>query len=226
MNAVVVEKRFTEHELIAKLNREQLGKAKVFAVNVVGGPGCGKTSLIDATIESLKPDIQVGVIACDVTSHRDADRMIRHSQHVVQVNTGERGTPDASDIRAGLEWLSLEDIDVLLIENVGTLIGAAEVDLGHDATAAVFSVAGGHDKAEKHADLVREADVIVLNKTDLFPAVPFDIDVFRADVRRFNLRAPICELSALKGEGMESWLQWLKTHVAQREHGDASKWFG
>src|SRR5215217_7272912 len=107
MNPVVIPKRFTEPELIAKLNREQLHKAKVFAVNVIGGPGCGKTSLIDATIERLKPDVSVGVIACDVASHRDADRMIRHSEHVVQVNTGERGTPDASDIRAGLEWLSL-----------------------------------------------------------------------------------------------------------------------
>ena len=226
MNAVVIEKRFTEPELIAKLNRELIHKAKVFAVNVVGGPGCGKTSLIDATIQRLAPHVQVGVIACDIASHRDADRMIRHSEHVVQVNTGEHGIPTATDIRAALEWLSLEDIDILFIENVGTLIGAAEVDLGHDATAAVFSVAGGDDKADKHADLVREAGVVVLNKTDLLPAVPFDLDAFRTDVRRLNLRAPICELSALKDDGMESWLAWLKAHVARRGNGDTSRWIG
>jgi len=198
----------------------------VFAVNVVGGPGCGKTSLIAATIARLAPDVQVGVIACDIASHRDADRIIRHSPDVVQVNTGDRGRPEATDIHAALDWLSLEDIDLLLIENVGTLIGTTELDLGHDATVAVFSVAGGHDKAEKHAKLVRKADVVVLNKTDLLPAVPFHIDLFRADVRRFNLRAPIFELSALKGNGIDAWLAWLKSHVARREIGDTSKWFG
>src|SRR5215212_3712340 len=115
MKAVVIEKRLSEAGFIAKLNREQLHKAKVFSVNIVGGPGCGKTSLIDSTIERLKPDVHVGVIACDIASHRDGDRLIRHNEHVVQVNTLERGAPEAADIRAGLECLSLEDIDVLLI---------------------------------------------------------------------------------------------------------------
>jgi hydrogenase nickel incorporation protein HypB len=225
MNPVVIEKRFREPDVVAKLNREQLRNVHVFAVNIVGGPGCGKTSLIDATIARLAPDVNVGVIACDVSSHRDADRMIRRSEHVVQVNTGERGTPDASDIRAALEWMHLDKIDLLLIENVGTLIGTAAHDLGHDATAAVFSVAGGHDKADKHADLVREAGIIILNKTDLLPAVPFDIEAFRNDVARLNPRAAICELSALKGEGMDPWIRWLKAHVAKREPR-GSEWFG
>lgn len=226
MNAMVIEKGFREPNLVAKLNRQRLNEAKVFTVNVVGGPGCGKTSLIDATIERLKPDINVGVIACDVTSHRDADRMIRHSEHVVQVNTGDRGTPDATDIRAALDWIGLEEhIDLLFIENVGTLVGPVTLDLGQDVTAAVFSVAGGHDKADKHAPLVQEAGVVVLNKTDLLSAVPFDLEAFRADVLRLNPQAPLCELSALHEEGMETWLAWLKHHVANQQAG-ASKWFG
>jgi hydrogenase nickel incorporation protein HypB len=225
MNAPIIEQRLREQDLVAKLNREQLRKAKVFAVNVVGGPGCGKTSLIDTTIERLMPGIRVGVIACDTVSHRDADRLIRHSEHVVQVNTGDRGTPDATDIRAALDWLNVGHIDLLLIENVGTLIGTAALDLGQDATAAVFSVAGGHDKAEKHAALVRQAAVVVLNKTDLLAAVPFDLEAFRADVRRLNPLAPVCELSALRRDGMDGWLVWLQRHVLKRETGE-SKWFG
>jgi hydrogenase nickel incorporation protein HypB len=225
MNAPVIEKRFREPNLVAKLNRQRLNEAKVFTVNVVGGPGCGKTSLIDSTIEHLKPDVNVGVIACDLTSHRDADRMIAHSPNVVQVNTGERGMPDATDLRAALDCLDLENIELLFIENVGALIGPVALDLGQDVTAAVFSVAGGHDKADKHAPLVRGAGVVVLNKTDLLSAVPFDLDTFRADVQRLNPHAPLCELSALRESGMDTWFAWLKFQVANERTGD-SKWFG
>jgi hydrogenase nickel incorporation protein HypB len=225
MNAPVIEKRFREPNLVAKLNRQRLNEAKVFTVNVVGGPGCGKTSLIDSTIEHLKPDVNVGVIACDLTSHRDADRMIAHSPNVVQVNTGERGMPDATDLRAALDCLDLENIELLFIENVGALIGPVALDLGQDVTAAVFSVAGGHDKADKHAPLVQGAGVVVLNKTDLLSAVPFDLDTFRADVQRLNPHAPLCELSALRESGMDTWFAWLKFQVANERTGD-SKWFG
>jgi hydrogenase nickel incorporation protein HypB len=168
MNAQVVETTTREAEPAAKQNREALRGANVFAVNVVGGPGCGKTTLIDATVERLRPGVRVGVISCDPGApHRpDAGRAVRHGARVAYVNITGRETPDANDVRAGIESLDLDEIDVLFIENVGTMTGAvASVDLGQRANAAVFSVAGGDDKAGKHEPLVRGTDVVVLNKT-------------------------------------------------------------
>src|SRR5688500_14819878 len=121
---------------VAEHNREVLRQSRIFTVSVVGGPGCGKTSLIDATIERLMPETHIGVIACDVTSHLDADRMSRHSEQVVQVNTGGAGVLDPTHIRDAIHWLDLPWVDVLFIENVGTLTGAGVIELGQDQTVA------------------------------------------------------------------------------------------
>lgn len=209
----------------ADLNRRTLKGAGVATVSVIGGPGCGKTSLIDATIETLMPEVHVGVIACDVASQLDADRMSRHSEQVAQVTTGEGGLLDSGHIRDAIRWLDLRWIDVLFIENVGTLVTPAPFDLGQDVTVAMFSVAAGHDKAAKHPDLVRAADIVVLNKIDLLPSVPFDLDAFRADVSRLNPSARLFEMSALHGEGRQPWLDWVKARVTKRRD-QASIWFG
>lgn len=209
MIAPVIEKRFHHANPVADINRAALRDAGVFAVSVMGGPGCGKTTLIDATIQQLMPDMHVGVIACDVASHLDADRMIQHSEQVVQVNVGEGGALDATYIRDALEWLDLKWLDLLFIENIGTLVGAP-LDLGQDATVAMFSVAAGHDKPAKHPELARAANAIVLSKIDLLAAVPFDLDAFRAEVNRLNPNARHFELSALRGEGIEPWIRWLR----------------
>src|SRR3569623_273469 len=103
MKAPIIERRLHAPDPVARLNRRLLGDAGVFTVGVIGGPGCGKTTLIDATIRRLAPGVRVGVIACDVASHADADRMARDSDQVVQVNTGPSGTPDASHIHEALE---------------------------------------------------------------------------------------------------------------------------
>src|SRR5687768_7473850 len=117
-------------------NRDELRRSRVFAASVIGGPGCGKTCLIDATIERLMPEVHVGVIACDVSSHLDADRMSRHSEQVVQVNTGGGGAIDPGHIRDALDSMDVDWLDVLFIENVGTLVGPGIVDLGQDMTVA------------------------------------------------------------------------------------------
>lgn len=208
----------------ADLNRLTLKAAGVATVSILGGPGCGKTTLIDATIEALMPEVHVGVIACDVTSQMDADRMARHSEQVIQVTTGERGVIDTGHIRDAIRWLDLRWMDVMFIENVGTLV-ASPIDLGQDVTVAVFSVAAGHDKAAKHPDIVRAADIIVLNKLDLLLSVPFDLNGFRADVARLNPAAQLFEMSALHGEGRQPWLEWVKARVT-KPRNRASAWFG
>ena len=227
MIAPVIEKRFHHANPVADINRAALREAGVFTVSVLGGPGCGKTSLIDATLLRLMPEVHVGVIACDVVTHLDADRMIRHSDQVVQVNVGEKGTLDASYIRDALGWLDLKWLDVLFIENIGTLIGAP-LDLGQDATVAMFSVAAGHDKPAKHPELARAATGVVLSKTDLLTAVPFDVQAFWKEVDRLNSDARRFEISALKASGMEAWIDWLKdpTKPVAQERPDGSRWLG
>jgi hydrogenase nickel incorporation protein HypB len=225
MKAPVLEQRPHDANPIAKMNRQTLADAGVIAISVSGGLGCGKTSLIEASIARLMPDVQVGVIACDIASHLDADRLARGSDQIVQVNTGLQGTADSMHIHDALQWLDLEQIEVLFIENVGTLVCPNPLELGQDLTTAVFSVAGGHDKANKHPQLVQSADVVVLNKTDLLHAVPFDLPAFRADVQRLNPNAKLFELSALTGEGVDSWVDWLREQI-KTHHSNASNWFG
>jgi hydrogenase nickel incorporation protein HypB len=222
---------------IAEQNRQKLTDNGVFTVSIFGGPGSGKTSLLDATLARLMPQTRAGVIACDVFSHRDADRIALRSSQVVQVNTGDGESGDTvkpSHVRDALLQLNLGQLDVLFIENVGSLTGHAAPDLGQEASVVLLSVAGGDDKADKHPNLIRAADVVLLNKIDLLRAMPFDLDALRADVRRINPKATFIELSSLHGHGIDRWIEWLnrgidafrsKPKAALRQHG-VSNWFG
>jgi hydrogenase nickel incorporation protein HypB len=171
------------------------------------------------------PDVQVGVIACDIASHLDGDRMAQGTDQVVQINTGLQGAPDSMHIHDALQWLDLDKIDLLFIENVGTLVCTNPLELGADMTAAMFSVAGGHDKASEHPEIVRSAGVVILNKTDLLHAVPFDLAAFQADVRRLNSNIELFGLSALNAEGIDPWLGWLRLRI-KKCSGRMSNWFG
>src|SRR5215217_5142836 len=143
MRTPVISHRFHDANPIARLNRTALRQADVLTVSILGGPGCGKTTMIGSTVERLMPDVHVGVIACDIGSHRDADRIGCASEQVVQVNTGASAVVEASHVRDALNWLDLGWLDLLLIENVGTLALPGVPDVGQDASVTVFSVAAG-----------------------------------------------------------------------------------
>jgi hydrogenase nickel incorporation protein HypB len=225
MNAPVISHRFHDPNPVARLNRDVLRAAGVLAVSILGGPGCGKTTLITATVERLMPDVHVGVIACDIGSHRDADRIACVSEQVVQVNTDAGGVVDATHIRDALRWLNLKWLDLLLIEQVGTLAVAEAPHVGQDASVTMFSVAGGDDKADKHPELVQTADAVVLNKVDLLPSAPFDLAAFRRDVARIKPGVELIELSSIRQDGLERWVKWLRSRVAL-ETPKAAHWFG
>ena len=226
MNAPVISHRFHDRNPIAALNCLALRQAGVLTVSLLGGPGCGKTTLIAATAERLMPEVHVGVIACDIGTHRDADRIRCVSEQVVQVNTCEaRGIIDASHIRDAMSWLDLNWLDLLLIECVGTLTLADAPDVGQEASVTMFSVAAGDDKADKHPELVQAADVVLLNKTDLLPSAGFDFASFRRDIERIKPGVELIEMSAAKGDGLNRWVEWLRSRVG-RETTKASHWFG
>jgi hydrogenase nickel incorporation protein HypB len=206
----VISRSGVEPRNLAEENRERLERSGVFAVNIVGGPGCGKTSLIRATLEGIDAGRRVGAIAADPSSHEDSDRLEGYASQIVQVNTGPGHCLDAAQFRDALDRLDLDSLDLLLVENVSSLIGPTEFDLGECKRVAMFSVAAGDDKLVKYSDAVSWADVVVLNKTDLLDSFPFRIECFRNQVRGANPQAALFEMSNLTSDGVEPWLSWLR----------------
>ena len=194
---------------VAAMNRQRFKDANVFVVDVLGAPGCGKTALIERAIQELSPGLRIGVIVGDLVTQRDADRMARFTDQVVQVNTGKTCHLEANHVAQALEHIDLDPLDLLFIENVGNLICPVGFDLGQDVKVGVFSVTGGDDKAAKHPYLVCEAALLLLNKVDLLPYVPFDIALFRGDVSRLKPDADIMKTSARTGVGVDDWAAWL-----------------
>jgi hydrogenase nickel incorporation protein HypB len=201
---------------IAAMNRDDFRRAGAFVVDVLGAPGCGKTALIERSIQSLAPGTRVGVMVGDLATQRDADRIARYTEPVVQVNTGKTCHLEANHVRRALASLDLTRLDLLFIENVGNLICPVGFDLGQDVKVGMFSVAGGDDKAAKHPYLVCESSLLLLNGIDLLPYVPFDLAGFRHDVQRLKPGARLLELSAKTGEGLEAWIGWLIHQMQQR----------
>lgn len=200
-----------------RANRCMLAHAEVLSVVLNGGAGCGKSSLIDATVKQLGSGVRVGVISCDVIPHRDSGRFVPGCEQRTRIVAGPQGLADAQQIHEALQRLDLHRIDLLFIENIGTLSYRWPMKLGQDVTVAVFSVAGGHDKPSIYTDLVESADAVILNKSDLLSVVPFERSTYRSDVRRINPNATLLELSALHGQGLDQWADWLRLRVKRRE---------
>jgi len=191
-------------------NRELFRELGAFVVNIVGGAGSGKTSLIKTAIERLILSRRIGVITADPETRRDAERLVHCAEQVVQIVTGPDGLLRSGHIHAAIEQFNLASLDLLLIENVSSLIGPDHLDLGQNANVALFSVAAGDDKAAKYPAIVRMADLVILNKIDLLDIASFDLAGFSRDVRRINPAAPLIEISTLRGDGMDSWFDWLR----------------
>lgn len=204
----------------ARANRERLRLAGVYTINLIGGPGCGKTSLIEATMRRLVLKRRVGAIAADAHSRYDADRLGVLGDQVVHVGPEGECALSAADVRLALDRLDLPALSLLMVENVSSLVGPGGIDLGEDAKVAVFSVAAGHDKPARHPDVVRGARVVVLNKLDLLAITPFDLETFRETVARLNPSATVMELSTLSGQGMDAWTDWLVDQSPPRRAGE------
>lgn len=210
MNISVIENVMKLNDEVAATNRARFQAASLLVVDVLGAPGCGKTALIEHTIQRLNPELRIGVIVGDLATQRDAQRMARFTANVVQVNTGKTCHLEANHVARAIDKLDLDAIDLLFIENVGNLICPVGFDLGQHVKVGVFSVTGGDDKAAKHPYIVCESSLLILNKTDLLNVVPFDLGLFRDDVRRLKPDSRMLELSALTGAGTDAWIDWLR----------------
>jgi hydrogenase nickel incorporation protein HypB len=205
----VVEEILSANDLVARENRKLLDAHGVVAVNVMASPGAGKTSLILRTAAGLGDRLRVGVIEGDVAGRVDADKVAAAGMPVVQINTGGGCHLDAPQVQGALERLPLDEIDLLLIENVGNLICPTGFDLGEHRKIMIAHVAEGDDKPIKYPGMFTAVDALVLNKMDLVPYVEFDEAAFRTAFRALNAGAPLFPLSCRTGEGIEAWLEWL-----------------
>jgi len=201
------------NDRIAAGNKKIFDEAKVFVVNIMSGPGAGKTSLIERTIMELNGKIKIGVIEGDIAGTDDAERIDKLGIPVVQINTGGGCHLDANMIREVLEDFSLKDLDLLIIENVGNLVCPAEFNLGEDMKIMLLSLAEGHDKPLKYPLMFQESSALVLNKIDLLPYTNADIGKMKKDSLSLNPKLKIFEVSCKTGEGISEWTDWLKSLV-------------
>ena len=205
-----------EQDILAKnnqyaaANRDYFGKHGILALNLVSSPGSGKTTLLTETIALLKDELAIAVIEGDQQTSQDADRIRATGVKALQINTGKGCHLDAHMIGHALENLQPEPQSLLFIENVGNLVCPAAFDLGEAHKVAILSVTEGEDKPLKYPDMFHAADLMILNKTDLLPYVDFDVERCIQYAKQVNPRIKVLQLSARTGEGMQSWLQWLK----------------
>jgi hydrogenase nickel incorporation protein HypB len=210
----ILENILSANDQLAEKNRSLLDKYNIFSLNIMASPGAGKTSVILKTIEALKSTTRIGVIEGDTAAVTiDADKVTAGGAYAVQINTGGNCHLDSSMIEAGLNQLPLESLDLVIIENVGNLVCPAAFELGTNTRVLIASIPEGDDKPYKYPGMYRGVDVLILNKTDLKPYVPFDEDYFRKGVTLLNPGVKIFPLSCITGEGFKPWIEWIKIHL-------------
>lgn len=218
MKIPIVENILSANERLADENRRMLAEKGILVVNVMSSPGAGKTSLILRTIEALRDQMRIGVIEGDVASRVDADTIEQLGVPVVQINTGGTCHLDANMIRGSLDQLPLDDLDLLVIENVGNLICPTDFALGEALKVMIPSVPEGDDKPYKYPAMFAAVDAIVVNKIDLLPYLEFDLSAFRKLVQGLNPDVQVFQVSCKTGEGIEAWTDWLASRPTG-QHG-------
>jgi hydrogenase nickel incorporation protein HypB len=206
----------------AQRNRRRLDQAGVRCINLMSGPGAGKTSLLEQTLAALQGQVQTAVVEGDMTTELDAERLRAYGVPVVAITTGRACHLDADLMANGLDQIEQEGplahYDLLLVENVGNLVCPAEFALGEHIRVALVAVTEGEDKPLKYPLMFRCADCVVITKLDLLPYLKLDLQQLIAHIHEVHPDIPVFALSAETGEGMQPWLEWLQAAAA---HADA-----
>jgi hydrogenase nickel incorporation protein HypB len=220
---VVLEGVLDANDALAQDNRERFDHAGTYVINLMSSPGAGKTALLEQTLERLRGKLRLGVLEGDVQTTLDADRLARFHIPLVQVNTdpgfGGECHLDANMVRLGLSELPLDEIEVLVIENVGNLVCPAEFKVGEDARVMVYSVTEGEEKPLKYPLMFRSADLVLVNKVDLLEHLDFDLEQFLGHLDTVNPGVERILTSARMGQGVDEWCTWLERHRAPSHSG-------
>ncbi len=209
MKIVAARKILKANDQLAEENRGRFNRSGTLVVNMVGSPGCGKTTLLEALFGGLDGRVVPAVIEGDLASSIDAERIEKLGVPVVQINTQGACHLDAVMVADACEGIALDKTDLLVIENVGNLVCTAGFDLGEHLRIVLLSVSEGDDKVIKYPTIFRKSDALLITKTDLLPQSNFSVDRVRADMQRLTPKAQLFQVSASTGEGVRQLADWL-----------------
>ena len=215
----VVRRVLDANDMMADANRKRFAAKRVFVLNLMSSPGSGKTTTLEKTLQHLMPEFHCAVIVGDICTTQDADRLAASGAPVVQINTDEFGGDchlAAHVIERALEGLDLEEIDILIVENIGNLVCPAEFDIGEDKRAVILSVTEGEDKPLKYPLMFRECDAALLNKIDLLPYLDYDVKLAAANILQIHPGMPVFETSAKTEAGFAPWLEWIRASAKEK----------
>ena len=206
----------TNDEITAK-NKKILDEKGIYVINLMSSPGSGKTSLLERIIAKLKNDINIAVIEGDIYTTKDAQRIEAQGVPVIQINTGGACHLDAEMIKGALNSLTLDKVDLLVIENVGNLVCPAEFEIGEDIKISVLSTTEGNDKPLKYPLMFEKSGAIILNKLDLIEFTDFDKKEFYKDIKSLNANADTFETSCVKNQGIDEICSWLMSKIQNKK---------
>jgi len=212
----VIERIMGANDTQAADNRRAFDSHGIHVINVMASPGAGKTSLILETVKRLKDEIRIAAIEGDLASTVDTDKVKASGVPAVQINTGGGCHLDANQVAGSLSDLPMNDLDLVFIENVGNLVCPAGFALGEHTRLVISSVPEGDDKPYKYPKMFANVDALVINKIDLIPYLPFDIEAYTDLVRGINPEIEVFALSCVSGEGMDAWTTWLRGLVREK----------
>ena len=212
-------KVLTRNDLAAEELRGIFRDRGIAVLNMVSSPGSGKTSLLEATLGSLKRELAIGVIEGDIQTENDAVRIARTGVPVKQIQTGGACHLEAEMIRKALDHFSLKELDLLIIENVGNLVCPSAFDLGEGARVVLISVTEGDDKPLKYPAMFHSAHLMVINKVDLLPYTDFSLEKVATNARSLNPGLQLLQTSCRTGEGLDQWTEWVRSFVIAAREG-------
>ena len=210
MSRVEVEKKvLNENQILAEQLRERYRQQGILCVNLISAPGSGKTLLLEKTLERMDQRTRVAVLTGDLQTENDAQRLAKLGFPVKQIVTGGTCHLDARMVEKHLADWNLENIELLIVENVGNLVCPSSYDLGEDAKIVLLSTTEGEDKPLKYPSIFFKSELMILTKIDLLPYVPFKSDVAKENARRVHPQMEILEVSSTTGEGLDAWMNWI-----------------
>ncbi len=205
---------FEDNDKDAALLREELKKEKTFLLNLMSSPGAGKTTTLKRTIQMLKDEMKIGIMEADIDSDVDAQAIEQTGVRVIQIHTGGMCHLDADMTRQGLREFGTQDLDFVVLENVGNLVCPAEFDTGSTKNAMILSVPEGDDKPLKYPLMFQISDVVLINKCDTLSVFDdFSLERVKERILKLNPKAKVFFVSAKTGEGFEPWIDWIREQI-------------